>query len=84
MERPHVCGCVDRAVRQVFYTVILPELEAQRVRRRDARGEIARSINCSASCSSDNWQELRRESLLRDLHQRIPRRQTGTRRIVGV
>jgi glucose/arabinose dehydrogenase len=35
------------------------------------RGEIARTGQLVRVVFNDNWQELRREMLLRDLHQRI-------------
>ena len=50
----------------------LPELEAQPVRRRHARRRDRRApASLQRIVFNDNWEEMRRESLLRDLHQRI-------------
>ena len=44
-------------------------------------GEMSRTGQLERIVFNDNWQELRRESLLRDLHQRIRDVQAGTRRV---
>jgi glucose/arabinose dehydrogenase len=67
MERPHIVWVPSIALSgMVFYTGDrFPNW------RRNREGEIARTGQLQRIVFNDNWDELRRESLLRDLHQRI-------------
>ena len=74
MEQPTgLLGAVDRDVRpDVLHRRPLSGLEGQRLRRRHAaKARSPRSGQLQRIVFNDKWEELRREPLLRELHQRI-------------
>jgi glucose/arabinose dehydrogenase len=73
MERPHVVWVPSIALSgMVFYTGDrFPNWKRNLFVGGMREGEIARTGQLQRIVFNDNWQELRRESLLRDLHQRI-------------
>jgi glucose/arabinose dehydrogenase len=73
MERPHIVWVPSIALSgMVFYTGDrFPNWKRNLFVGGMREGEIARTGQLQRIVFNDNWQELRRESLLRDLHQRI-------------
>jgi aldose sugar dehydrogenase len=73
MERPHVLWVPSIAVSgMAFYTGDrFPDWRRNLFVGGMREGEIARTGQLQRIVFNDNWDELRRESLLRDLHQRI-------------
>ena len=73
MERPHIVWVPSLALSgMVFYTgERFPNWKRNLFVGGMREGEIARTGQLQRIVFNDNWQELRRESLLRDLHQRI-------------
>ena len=73
MERPHVLFVPSIAISSLmFYTGDrFPNWQRNAFLGGMREGEIARTGQIVRIVFNDNWQELRRESLLRDLHQRI-------------
>jgi aldose sugar dehydrogenase len=73
MERPHVLWVPSIAVSgMAFYTGDrFPNWQRNLFVGGLREGEIARTGQLQRIVFNDNWDELRRESLLRDLHQRI-------------
>jgi aldose sugar dehydrogenase len=73
MERPHVLWVPSIALSgMAFYTGDrFPNWKRNLFVGGMREGEIARTGQLVRIVFNDNWQELRRESLLRDLHQRI-------------
>jgi glucose/arabinose dehydrogenase len=73
MERPHVLWVPSIAVSgMAFYTADrFPNWQRNLFVGGMREGEIARTGQLQRIVFNDNWDELRRESLLRDLHQRI-------------
>jgi glucose/arabinose dehydrogenase len=73
MERPHVLWVPSIAVSgMAFYTGDrFPNWKRNLFVGGMREGEIARTGQLQRVVFNDNWDELRRESLLRDLHQRI-------------
>ena len=80
MERPHIVWVPSIALSgMVFYTGDrFPNWKRNLFVGGMREGEIARTGQLQRIVFNDNWQELRRESLLRDLHQRIRDVQAGT------
>jgi len=73
MERPHVVFVPSIAISSIaFYTGDkFPNWQKNLFVSGMREGEIARTGQLIRLVFNDNWQEMRRESLLRDLHQRI-------------
>lgn len=73
MERPHVLFVPSIAISSIaFYTgERFPNWKRNLFVGGMREGEIARTGQVVRIVFNDNWEELRRESLLRDLHQRI-------------
>jgi glucose/arabinose dehydrogenase len=73
MERPHIVWVPSIALSgMVFYTGDrFPNWKRNLFVGGMREGEIARTGQLQRIVFNENWQELRRESLLRDLHQRI-------------
>jgi glucose/arabinose dehydrogenase len=73
MERPHIVWVPSIALSgMVFYTGDrFPNWKRNLFVGGMREGEIARTGQLQRIVFNDTWQELRRESLLRDLHQRI-------------
>jgi glucose/arabinose dehydrogenase len=73
MERPHVLFVPSIAISSIaFYTgERFPNWRRNLFVGGMREGEIARTGQVVRIVFNDNWEELRRESLLRDLHQRI-------------
>jgi glucose/arabinose dehydrogenase len=73
MERPHVLFVPSIAISSIaFYTGDrFPNWKRNLFVGGMREGEIARTGQLVRIVFNDNWDELRRESLLRDLHQRI-------------
>jgi glucose/arabinose dehydrogenase len=73
MERPHVLFVPSIAISSIaFYTGDrFPNWKRNLFVGGMREGEIARTGQLVRIVFNDNWEELRRESLLRDLHQRI-------------
>lgn len=73
MERPHVLFVPSVAISSIaFYTGDrFPNWKRNLFVGGMREGEIARTGQIVRIVFNDNWEELRRESLLRDLHQRI-------------
>jgi glucose/arabinose dehydrogenase len=73
MERPHILWVPSIAVSgMMFYTGDrFPNWRRNLFVGGMREGEIARTGQLQRIVFNDNWDELRRESLLRDLHQRI-------------
>jgi aldose sugar dehydrogenase len=73
MERPHVVFVPSVAISSVmFYTGDrFPNWQRNLFVGGMREGEIARTGQIVRIVFNDNWEEMRRESLLRDLHQRI-------------
>jgi glucose/arabinose dehydrogenase len=73
MERPHVVWVPSIALSgMLFYTATrFPNWQRNLFVGGMREGEIARSGQLQRIVFNENWDELRRESLLRDLHQRI-------------
>jgi glucose/arabinose dehydrogenase len=73
MERPHVLFVPSIAISSIaFYTGDrFPNWRRNLFVGGMREGEIARTGQLVRIVFNDNWQELRREALLRDLHQRI-------------
>jgi glucose/arabinose dehydrogenase len=73
LERPHIVWVPSIALSgMVFYTGDrFPNWKRNLFVGGMREGEIARTGQLQRIVFNDNWQELRRESLLRDLHQRI-------------
>jgi glucose/arabinose dehydrogenase len=73
MERPHVVFVPSIAISSIaFYTGDrFPNWKRNLFVGGMREGEIARTGQLVRIVFNDNWEEVRRESLLRDLHQRI-------------
>ena len=73
MERPHVVFVPSIAISSIaFYTGDrFPNWQRNLFVSGMREGEIARTGQLVRIVFNDNWEEMRRESLLRDLHQRI-------------
>jgi glucose/arabinose dehydrogenase len=73
MERPHVVFVPSVAISSIlFYTGDrFPNWQRNLFVGGMREGEIARTGQIVRIVFNDNWEEMRRESLLRDLHQRI-------------
>jgi glucose/arabinose dehydrogenase len=73
MERPHVSFVPSIAISSIaFYTGDkFPNWRKNLFVSGMREGEIARTGQLIRLVFNDNWQEMRRESLLRELHQRI-------------
>ena len=73
MERPHVVFVPSIAISSIaFYTGDrFPNWKRNLFVSGMREGEIARTGQLIRIVMNDNWEEMRRESLLRDLHQRI-------------
>ena len=79
MERPHIVWVPSIALSgMVFYTGDrFPNWKRNLFVGGMREGEIARTGQLQRIVFNENWQELRRESLLRDLHQAHSRRRQG-------